>query len=81
MVDLSVEGTILLCGLRAEKHGERIGLYAELDKRAVTGVGRGEGAFRFFVAASHASGDAAKFRPGTVVSKYVGVRGKYKLMD
>lgn len=81
MVDHRVEGTIPLCGLLVVKHGERIGLYAELDKSAAIGAGRGEDAFPFFVTASHASGDAAKFRPGAVVSKYVEFRGKNELMD
>jgi hypothetical protein len=75
VVDLGVEGTMPLCGLLVEEYGERIGLYAELDRSAAIGVGRE------FVAASHASGDAAKFRPGEVVDKHVGVRGKNELMD
>lgn len=86
-VDLGVEGAVPLCGLLVEEDGEHAGLDAELDERAAVDgevgvvVGRGEDAFLALVAAGGASGDVAKFWPGEVVGKHVGVRGKNELRE
>ena len=76
MVDLRVEGAVPVSGLLVEQDGEHAGLYAELDKRAAIGVGRGEDTFLALVAASCASGDVAEFWPGEVVDKHEWERGK-----
>lgn len=81
MVDLGVEGAVPVRGLLVEEHGEHAWLYAELDERAAVCVGGREDAFLSLVAASGASGDVAKFWPGEVVGKHVGVRGKNELRE
>ena len=81
MVDLGVEGAVPVCGLLVEEDGEDTGLNAELDERATVGVGGGEDTFLSLVASSGASGDVAKFWPGEVVGKHVGVRGKNELRE
>jgi hypothetical protein len=73
VVDLGVEGAVPVGGLLVEQDGEHAGLYAELDERAAVGVGGGEDALLALVAAGGASGDVAKFWPGEVVGKHVGL--------